>query len=173
MKHISPTAFNEILHVEKNNPTVDFINVCTEAEYKEKHIEGVRSVPLDSLGKHLPEFKDKKTIYIHCRSGARGKRAGEFLLAHGIQAEIVNVEGGILAWEEARYPVKISSSRLPLMRQVLLAAGILVAISGVLGFTVNTNFFFISMFVGFGLTFSGLTGWCGMAYLLAKMPWNK
>ena len=174
MKHISPTAFNEVLQAEKSNPTVDFINVCTPAEYKEKHIEGVRSVPLDSFEKRLGEFKNKKTIYIHCRSGARGKRAGEFLLSHGITAEIVNVEGGILAWEEANYPVmKTVSSKLPLMRQVLLAAGTLVATSSILGFTVNSNFFLITLFVGFGLMFSGLTGWCGMAYLLAKMPWNK
>ena len=46
MKHISITAFKEVIESEANNSTVDFINVCTPAEYKEKHIKGVRSVPL-------------------------------------------------------------------------------------------------------------------------------
>jgi hypothetical protein len=27
--------------------------------------------------------------------------------------------------------------------------------------------------VGAGLTFAGVTGFCGMARLLAVMPWNK
>ena len=103
MKYISPSTLNEVLSIEKNNTAVDFINVCTTAEYKEKHIEGVRSVPLDELAKHLHEFKNKKTIYIHCRSGVRGRKALELLSSLGVQAELVNVEGGILAWEEAGF----------------------------------------------------------------------
>jgi len=174
MKHISPSAFNEVLQTEKNNNTVDFINVCTTAEYREKHINGVRSVPLDELEKHLGEFKDKKTIYIHCRSGARGKRAIETLASLGVQAELVNVEGGILAWEEAGYATNFfTKGKIPLMRQVFLVAGLLVFIGSVCGFMVSKNFFFISLFVGAGLTISGATGWCGMAILLSKMPWNK
>ena len=59
MKHININSFRDVLTVEKNNSTVDFINVCTAVEYKEKHIAGVRSVPLDELEKHLDEFKNK------------------------------------------------------------------------------------------------------------------
>jgi hypothetical protein len=29
------------------------------------------------------------------------------------------------------------------------------------------------MFVGAGLTFAGLTNICGMAFVLARMPWNR
>ncbi len=174
MKHISPSAFKEVLQTENNNNTIDFINVCTTAEYKEKHISGVRSVPLDELEKHLDEFTNKKTIYIHCRSGARGKRAVETLTSLGVQAELVNVEGGILAWEEAGYATNFFAKvKIPLMRQVLLSAGLLVLISSFFGFTISQNFFLITLFVGAGLTISGATGWCGMAILLSKMPWNK
>lgn len=174
MKHISPTAFNEVLQAEKSNSTVDFINVCTPAEYKEKHIEGVRSVPLDELSTHLNEFKDKKTIYIHCRSGARGRKAGELLLAQGVTAEIVNVEGGILAWEEAKFPVTLKKGAgLPLMRQVFLGAGLLILTSIFLTLFVSSYFIVMSTFIGLGLTISGATGWCGLAILLSKMPWNK
>ena len=34
-------------------------------------------------------------------------------------------------------------------------------------------FVWLSAFVGAGLIYAGLTGVCGMAKLLAKMPWNK
>ena len=38
MKHITVNSFKEVVEAEKNNPSVDFINVCTSAEYEEKHI---------------------------------------------------------------------------------------------------------------------------------------
>lgn len=103
MKHISVSALKKVIDAEKNNPAIDFINVCTPAEYKEKHISGVRSVPLDDIEGHVEEFKDKKTIYVHCRSGRRGVAGIEKLSALGVNAELVNVEGGILAWEDAGY----------------------------------------------------------------------
>ena len=31
----------------------------------------------------------------------------------------------------------------------------------------------LSAFVGAGLTFAGASGWCGMAQLLRRMPWNR
>ena len=106
MKRITVNSFKEVVEAEKNNPSVDFINVCTSTEYNEKHIAGVRSVPLDTLEQHVNEFKDKKTIYIHCRSGKRGEKAVEKLTSLGVKAELVNVEGGILAWEEAGFNTK-------------------------------------------------------------------
>ncbi|MAJ97435.1 MAG: hypothetical protein CMI56_02370 [Parcubacteria group bacterium] len=103
MKHVTIGAFKEIISAEQNDPSVDFINVCTPAEYKEKHIHGVRSVPLDELEQHVSEFSNKKTIYVHCRSGRRGVQAIEKLNMLGIKAEFINVEGGLLAWEEAGF----------------------------------------------------------------------
>jgi Cu2+-exporting ATPase len=38
---------------------------------------------------------------------------------------------------------------------------------------VSPAFIWLSGFIGAGLTFSGVTGWCGMGMLLAKMPWNQ
>ena len=173
MKHISVDAFKQVLEAEKNNDSIDFINVCEPAEYKEKHIEGVRSVPLGSLESHLDEFTNKQTIYIHCRSGNRGKQAIAKLQSAGITSELVNVEGGIIAWDDAGHPTNSLTTRLPLMRQVFLAAGSLILIGFIGAHTVSEYFRFIIPIVGAGLVFSGLTGWCGMAKLLAKMPWNK
>jgi len=42
-----------------------------------------------------------------------------------------------------------------------------------LGALVHPGFYALSAFVGAGLLFAGLTDWCGMAMLLAKMPWNR
>lgn len=173
MKHISVSSFKEVIDAEKNNSSVDFINVCTPAEYKEKHINGVRSVPLDEIERHVQEFKDKKTIYVHCRSGRRGVAAIEKLSALGVRAELVNVEGGILAWEEAGYGTAKISSRLPLMRQTFIAAGALIIFAHILGLSASPLWFILSGAAGVGLFVAGLTGWCGMTLLLAKMPWNR
>ena len=43
----------------------------------------------------------------------------------------------------------------------------------VLGWLVHPAFFGLSAFVGAGLVFAGITDWCGMGMLLAKMPWNN
>jgi len=173
MKHVTVSTFNEVICSEHDNPTVDFINVCTPIEYKEKCIDKVRNVPLDELESHLSEFADKRTVYVHCRSGNRGKQAIEKLIKLGVTADLVNVEGGLLAWDEAGLPTTSQTNRLPLMRQVLLAAGLLVLVGYALSLLFHHLFILVSVFVGLGLSFAGLTGWCGMSYLLAKMPWNK
>jgi rhodanese-related sulfurtransferase len=59
------------------------------------------------------------------------------------------------------------------MRQVQIAAGGLVLAGVALGFTVHPVFFGLSAFVGAGLALAGVTGFCGMARLLAVMPWNR
>ena len=173
MKHISISAFKEVIESEANNSTVDFINVCTPAEYKEKHIKGVRSVPLDILHSKVDELNRKKTVYIHCRSGNRGRHAIEKLQSLGVTAELVNVEGGLLAWEEAGHETGSHTSRLPIIRQVFIGAGGLVLGGVLLTYFVGDAFILVPLFVSLGLLVSGFTGWCGMALLLSKMPWNK
>lgn len=114
MKHISISAFRQTLEAEKMNSTVAFINVCTPDEYAAKHIEGVQNLPLDQLESRVAELKGKETIYVHCRSGNRSMRAIETLERLGVQAELVNVEGGIMAWEAAGLKTASTSSTLPI-----------------------------------------------------------
>ena len=42
-----------------------------------------------------------------------------------------------------------------------------------LGLLVHPGVVGLAAFVGAGLTFAGATGFCGMARLLAHMPWNR
>jgi rhodanese-related sulfurtransferase len=173
MQHITISSFKEVLSAEKNNPTVDFINVCTPVEYREKHIEGVRNVPLDSLSSHLEEFRSKKTIYVHCRSGKRSSAAIEKLISLGVRADLINVQGGILAWDEANNETISLSTRMPIMRQVFVGAGAFVFAGVLLTHFLHPAFLLLPLFVSLGLLVSGFTGWCAMALVLAKMPWNK
>jgi rhodanese-related sulfurtransferase len=152
------------------------LDVRTPGEYAAAHVPGTKLIPLD-------EFKaaafcrerngDCSAVYVLCQSGGRARRAIEKLKAAGVQGCVL-VEGGIQAWIDAGLPVNRGQSRaLPLMRQVQITVGFLTGLGGLLALTVNKFFAIIPLVVGSGLLFAGLTGFCGLAQVLAKMPWNK
>lgn len=62
---------------------------------------------------------------------------------------------------------------LPLDRQVQLIVGIMLLATLMLAVLVNPAFVWLAAIPGIGLTFAGLTGSCGLAGILARMPWNQ
>ncbi len=175
MRSISVEEFKSVLASKGADSGVDFVNVCTVVEFREKHIAGVRSVPLDEIERRADEFRSKRTIYVHCRSGNRSAQAIALLEKLGVTAELVNVDGGLIAWERASLPTRggLGKGQVPLMRQVMIAAGGLVILSFVLAWAAHPLWMYLAALVGAGLLFSGLTGKCGMAWVLAKAPWNR
>jgi rhodanese-related sulfurtransferase len=107
-----------------------------------------------------------------CRSGTRAKQACEKFHAAGY-TNVVNVEGGTEAWETAGLPVVRGRKAISLERQVRIAAGFLVLLGAILALAVHPWFVALSAFVGAGLMFAGITDTCGMAMMLARMPWNQ
>ena len=82
------------------------------------------------------------------------------------------MDGGLLAWEAAGYPLQRSGA-WSLERQVRFTAGLLVMAGMIPGVLVHPAFLALAGLVGAGLVFSGITDTCGMGMLLAKMPWNR
>ncbi len=76
------------------------LDVRTQGEYDEKHIEGSMLIPLDSLDTSIEEkIKDKDTkIIVYCRSGRRSGIAAESLINAGYTA--VYDLGAMSSWEE-------------------------------------------------------------------------
>ena len=105
MKQITVQEFKKVLDTKKNNTDMDFIDVRSEKEYQENRIEGVRNIPLEQLINHISEFENKKTMYIHCLSGGRSKLAIEMLESRKIKSELINVDGGLLAWHQSGFPI--------------------------------------------------------------------
>lgn len=147
------------------------IDVREADEYAREHIAGAQNAPLSGLAKI--DANGAPAIIFHCRSGAR-TAANTARLADAASSPTYVLEGGLDAWRKAGLPV-VADRRQPLelMRQVQLAAGGLVLVGVVLGFLLAPVFFGLSAFVGAGLMIAGATGWCGMARLLARMPWNR
>ncbi|HBT97349.1 MAG TPA: rhodanese [Desulfobulbaceae bacterium] len=148
------------------------IDVREPEEFNEARIAGARLQPLSVLA-HLPsdEDQDKPAIYF-CRSGRRTNDAMAQLEKRG-HSETLILDGGLIAWRQQGLPVTAAAKGpLPIMRQVQIAAGSLIIIFLLLGQAWPILRLFAGL-VGCGLLFAGLSGWCGMALLLARMPWNK
>ena len=149
------------------------IDIREDDEFARRHIPGALSRPLspfDAIA--LPEMAGTDVIFT-CRSGMRTATNNERLAAP-VDGNAYVLEGGLDNWVRAGLPVE-SNRKAPLemMRQVQIAAGSLVLAGVLLGWLVSPLFFGLSAFVGAGLIFAGISGFCGMAKLLAFLPWNR
>ncbi|MGA2887597.1 MAG: rhodanese-like domain-containing protein [Terracidiphilus sp.] len=170
-KTISPAALSAFLCTGNNRELLD---VRMPSEYANAHVPGATLIPLNELriDVYLAQHKPGTPIYVLCQAGARAAKAIEQFERSGCD-DCILVEGGTQAWIDAGLPVHRGARNvLPLMRQVQVAVGSLTAIGSILTLAVNPWFAVVPLFLGCGLVFSGITGTCGMALMLAKMPWN-
>ncbi|MBE2894946.1 rhodanese-like domain-containing protein [Spirabiliibacterium falconis] len=171
MQTVNATTLTQWL--EKENAVL--IDVREPNEYAASHIPQACSLPLSQLEQSLAHIPVGRKVVIQCQKGKRGEKGCAIIAQHAPHVELYNLEGGIEAWQQAGFPVISASNRktLPLMRQVQLAAGSLVALFSLLSLAGAHGFSVLTLLIGCGLIFAGATGWCGMAILLQKMPWNK
>ena len=90
-----------------NGEKINFIDCRELAEWSEGHIEGATLIPLSEFQQKYESVltdKDAK-IVVQCRSGKRSMDACMFLLSKGY-SDLNNLEGGILAWTQAGFPIK-------------------------------------------------------------------
>ena len=174
---ISPATLADL---RRKGEKVTLIDVRTPAEFGEVHVDFAHNIPLDRLEKQaVTSLAGDGPVYFVCKSGTRSQKACEKLIAAGLK-DVVSVEGGTAACEAAGVPVVRGRKVMSLERQVRIAAGALVAIGAALaafGPEAPVNWQAIGAglagFVGCGLVFAGLTDTCGMAMLIARMPWNQ
>ena len=167
-------GIQELEEALKKAADCQIIDVREPAEYETEHISGVSSMPLSGLGgDSVAGLKKDKPLYIICHSGVRACEAADRLRGLGFTDSRV-LEGGLEAWLAAgRGVVRGLSKVWDLQRQVRFAAGLLVLAGAALSGFAHPYWLWLAGFVGAGLAFSGLTGTCGMALMLARMPWNR
>jgi len=143
-------------------------------EHARERIGAARHHALSKIDAESPVRPGDDVLIFHCRSGMRTKSNAAKLAATAPDCEVYVLEGGIEAWKKAGLPVILDRKQpIEIIRQVQIGAGSLVMIGVLLGALVNPYFYALSGFVGAGLLFAGVTGFCGMANLLALMPWNR
>lgn len=155
------------------DPTVRVLDVRTGGEFEAAHIPGSYNVPLADLDEHgatITALSDD--VVLVCQSGARATKAEAALSRLGLRNVHV-LEGGIAAWEsEGRALRRAEKTRWSLERQVRLVAGLIVAVA-IAASTVVPAAKWVAGLIGAGLVFAALTNTCGMALVLAKLPYNR
>ena len=81
------------------------LDVREQIEYDEKHIPGVTLLPMSEIQSRLDEVPKDKEVIITCRTGNRSGQVTQFLAQNGYD-NVHNMQGGIVAWEEAGFPVE-------------------------------------------------------------------
>ncbi len=167
---ISPSEAANIL---KNDPQSKILDVRSAMEVSQTHIDNSINIPIDTISAKIGELSQSKQNYlVLCHSGNRAAMAADMLMQSGIHSVKV-IEGGLARWEKEKLPVIKGQGGISLERQVRLIAGGLVLTGIILAWLVHWGFIFISVFVGSGLVYAGLTDNCLMSMLLMKLPYNK
>jgi rhodanese-related sulfurtransferase len=153
---------------------ITILDVRTPAEFESAHIPGSYNVPLDLLPEHAREFGAVTgvPVILVCRSGARARQAEQALR----EAELPRLhvlDGGLATWAARGLPVNRGRRRWSLERQVRGVAGTLVVAGIIGGWLVWPPLALLTAAVGGGLAFSALTDTCGLALLLARLPYNR
>ena len=99
---ISPAEVYEII---TNDEDYIILDVRTQDEYNEGHLDKALLIPVDDLEKVVDELPEEKPIIVYCRSGVRSRKAAEILVENGFSK--VYDMGGILGWQEEGFPVII------------------------------------------------------------------
>jgi rhodanese-related sulfurtransferase len=163
----------EVLHqqIEQGN-RFQLIDVRSPGEYAAGHLPCAVNLPMDQVEARLDDVHHRDPVVLVCRTGRRATLTGNLLRPH--LNELLVLDGGTGAWTHAGLPlVRSTVARWSLERQVRLIAGLLVLAGSAAALGLHVAWVFVPLMVGAGLTFAGLTDSCGMAFLLARMPWNR
>lgn len=150
------------------------VDVRETAEYAAGCENGTCNWPLSALTAarvaewvEQSQVKPEQTVVLLCARGMRAQQAADKL------AQLLPNPLAVVAGGRAALNPPAAGAPLSIERQVRIAAGSLVLLGIVLSWLFHPAFIGISVFVGAGLVFAGVTDWCGMGMLLLKMPWNR
>jgi len=83
---------------------ITLVDVREPYEYEAGHIEGAQLMPLANVVALAADLPKDRPVYVVCRSGNRSLQASNALVDAGFE-DVRNVDGGMIAWEAARFDV--------------------------------------------------------------------
>lgn len=89
----------------QGRPDVVLLDVREPYEYQAGHIPGVKLISMNDVPNQMDEIPRDKTVILTCRSGNRSEQVADFLRKQGF-TNVHNMQGGILAWQQAGYPIE-------------------------------------------------------------------
>lgn len=147
------------------------IDVRSPDEFASERLARAECVPMDRLTCEASRWKRDESLLLMCKSGIRSTKAAKQLESLGF-TKVMMLEGGIDACKRSGIEVIRDRKSIPIFRQVMIWAGALLLLGLGLQY-IHPGFLGITWFVSGGLVFAGMTGYCPMAKVLERMPWNR
>ncbi len=85
------------------------LDIRAPKEWQQKHLHGGVNIPLNHLPERIGEIPRDRTLLVHCAGGYRSSIAVSILHQYGI-TKVMELAGGIAAWEAAKLPVVAASA---------------------------------------------------------------
>ncbi|WP_199175022.1 rhodanese-like domain-containing protein [Sporosarcina sp. P29] len=92
------TISTEQLKDRLKDQNVQLIDVRSPAEYKGRHIQQFKNIPLNVLSNKMGTLKKDQEVIVICQSGMRSSNAATQLKKAGF-VNVTNVRGGMSAWQ--------------------------------------------------------------------------
>jgi len=90
---VKEISTSELKDMRSNKQGVAVIDVRTEHEFKEGHIENSKNIPMDIIQSKLQEIDWSKKVVFVCRSGARSRIVAQYFSNEG--KDVYNLSRGI------------------------------------------------------------------------------
>lgn len=105
---LSPTEFSQQIKTTENAAILD---VRTPEEFAGGYINNATNIDYNGRGfaDEISKLDKDKTYYVYCLSGKRSESAASYMRNNGFK-NVINLEGGILAWESNNLPLVTTSS---------------------------------------------------------------
>lgn len=101
-----PAQFHDMISADS---AATLIDARKHDEYSAGHLKGamlINWLDTENFKQEAAKLDKSKTIYVYCRSGRRSNQAANWLASQGFK--VVDMAGGILAWEKAGLPIDTS-----------------------------------------------------------------
>ncbi|WCL81049.1 rhodanese-like domain-containing protein [Saprospira sp. CCB-QB6] len=103
-KNIAVADFKAAL--ESAGPNLQLVDVRTPGEWAEGTLQNAQKINWNdaAFDQNIQALDKTQAVYVYCRSGARSSRAMARMQSLGF-TEVYNLNGGIMAWQNAGYEV--------------------------------------------------------------------
>ncbi len=105
-QEIVPTISPEDLYQQRQSgPALLVLDVRTPEEFRLGHIPGAVNIPHTELGSRIGELQKSQTVVLYCMLGPRARLGEKTLLDAGVE-NVLHLDGGLHAWQQAGFPVE-------------------------------------------------------------------
>lgn len=86
------------------------IDVREGHEWNEARIPVAEWLPMSTISEWYGDLPSDRTIVVYCRTGARSAAVVRALMEQAGMENVVNMAGGVIAWEEGGLPLDSGTS---------------------------------------------------------------